>query len=164
MHITKRPGLAADVEFTRSVHHRAYREVVVVQYGRWNEEAQDGFFLAAWSMAPHDVILCDDVRCGYMCVEDRDDDIHVRELVIDPDFQGNGIGTHILRDVIERAIARGVPVRLATHRLNRAENLYRRIGFRESGRTDSHILMEWNREHDAAQQALATDSVESGGY
>lgn len=152
MRITKRPGVGTDVEFARSVHHRAYRDVVVAQYGRWNEEAQDGFFLAAWSLARHDVILCDDVRCGYMCAEDRDDDIHVRELVIDPDFQGKGIGTHILRDVIERAIARGVPVRLATHRLNRAVNLYLRLGFHESGRTDSHILMEWNRGYDDAAQ------------
>ena len=151
MHITKRPGLVTDVEFARSVHHRAYRDVVVAQYGQWNEEAQDQFFIAAWSLAPHDVILCDDVRCGYLCAEDRDDNIHVRELVVDPDYQGQGIGTYILRDVIERAIARGVPVLLATHQLNRAVNLYRRLGFRESGRTNSHILMEWNRGHDPAQ-------------
>jgi len=145
MRITKRPGLATDLEFVRWVHHRAYRDVVVAQYGRWNEEAQDEFFIAAWSLAPHDVILCDDVRCGYMCVEDRDNDIHLRELVIDPDSQGRGIGTHLIRDVFERATARGVPVSLATHRSNRAVNLYSRLGFRESGRTTSHILMEWNR-------------------
>lgn len=148
MHITKQPGRGTDVEFARSVHHRAYRDVVVAQYGLWNEEAQDEFFIAAWSLAPHEVILCDDVRCGYMCVEDRDHDIFIRELVIDPVSQGKGIGTHILRDVIERAIARGVPVRLVTQRLNRAVNLYCRLGFRESGRTDSHILMEWKRGHD----------------
>jgi len=156
MDITKRPGLATDVEFTRSVHHRAYRDVVVAQYGQWNEAAQDQFFIAAWSLAPHDVILCDDVRCGCMSVEDRDDDIHLREFVIDPDSQRKGIGTHLLRDVIERAIARSVPVLLATHQLNRAVNLYRRLGFRESGRTDSHILMEWNRGHEQAPTRALT--------
>ena len=142
MHITKRPGLDTDVEFARSVHHRAYRDVVVAQYGHWNEETQDQGFIAAWSQAPHEVILCDEVRCGYLCVEDRDDDIFVSQIVIDPDFQEQGIGTHILQDVIERAVVRGVPLRLTTQVLNRAVNLYLRLGFRESERTDAHILME----------------------
>jgi GNAT superfamily N-acetyltransferase len=66
-------------------------------------------------------------------------------LVIDPASQGQGIGTQLLEDVFERASARGVPVRLRTQRLNRAVNLYTRLGFRESGRTDSHILMEWKQ-------------------
>ena len=145
MHITKRPALADDVEFARSVHHRAYRGIVVRQYGPWNEEAQDEFFVAAWSSSTHEIILCDDVRCGYMFVEDGDEDIHVRELVIAPDFQGKGIGTHILRNIISQAMARGVLVRLRTHQLNRAVNLYRRLVFRECGQTDSHILMEWQR-------------------
>jgi GNAT superfamily N-acetyltransferase len=150
MHITKRPGLDTDVHFACSVHHRAYRDVVVAQYGQWNEAAQDEYFIAAWSRAPHEVILCDDVRCGYLCVEDRSDDLFAREIVIDPDFQGQGIGTHIIQDLIELAAARGMPLRLTTQLLNRAVNLYRRLGFRESGRTDTHILMEWKCGHDCA--------------
>jgi hypothetical protein len=45
--------------------------------------------------------------------------------------------------VIENAGVRQVPVRLGTFRVNRAVNLYRRLGFREVGKTDTHILMEW---------------------
>ncbi len=143
MHIAKRPATAADIDFARSVHHRAYRDVAVRQFGPWDEEAQDKFFSEGWFGAPHEIIECDGVACGYLCVEDREGDIHVRELVIDPEYQGKGVGSHVLREVIGRARARQVPVRLGTFHANRAVNLYRRLGFREVGKTETHILMEW---------------------
>ena len=81
--------------------------------------------------------------CGYICVENREEDIHIREIVIDPKFQGKGLGTSLLREIIEDAEARQVPVRLGTQQANRAVNLYRKLGFREFERTTTHILMEW---------------------
>ena len=143
MHIAKRPALATDTEFARSVHHRAYRDVSVRQFGPWDEKAQDEFFAAGWSAAAHEIVLCDGVPCGYVRVEYRESDIHVHELVIDPEFQGRGIGSHILREVIAHAMARRVPVRLDTFHVNHAVNLYRRLGFREVGKTDTHVLMVW---------------------
>jgi len=144
MNISKRPALDADTDFARSVHHQAYRDVVVRQYGVWEEEAQDDFFKSDWDPPAFEVILCDGMPCGYTRVEDHGIDIHVRELVISPQFQGRGIGTQILRGVIDRAKVRQVPVRLGTQHANRAVELYRRLGFREFDRTGTHILMEWS--------------------
>lgn len=145
MKISRRPALDADTDFARSVHHQAYRDVVVRQFGVWDEKAQDEFFKGDWDSAAFEIILCDEVPCGYMCIEDREGDIHVRELVVLPQFQGQGVGSHILREVFERARTRRVPVRLETQQANRAVNLYRRLGFRELGRSDTHIQMEWHR-------------------
>ena len=145
MNVSSRPATIADIDFARSVHHRAYRDVIERQYGPWDESAQDKLFAAAWSAAEHEIVLHDEVRCGYTSIEIRAEVIYLHELVIDPDFQCRGIGTHVLRDVIEQASSRGVPVRLRTHIINRAANLYRRMGFRETGRTRSHVLLEWNR-------------------
>lgn len=143
MRVTKRPASAEDTDFARSVHHRAYRDVSGPQYGPWDEKAQDEFFAASWAEAPHEIILCDGSPCGYACVEHREDDIHVRELAIDPEFQCRGVGTRVIRELFDDAMARGVAVRLGTHRMNRAADLYRRLGFREYDRTDTHILFEW---------------------
>jgi len=46
--------------------------------------------------------------------------------------------------VIEEARARHVPVKLGVLRENRALHFYEKLGFREIGRTEIHILMEWN--------------------
>src|SRR5262245_28219872 len=143
MIVSKRQATEADYEFARVVHHRAYREVIERQYGPVEETAQDKFFANAWVEATHEIVLCDTVRCGYCCVEDRGHDIFIRELVIDPDYQGRGIGTTILQGVLNDSKTRKVPVRLRTQTLNRAAALYRRLGFRESRRTDTHVEMEW---------------------
>ena len=137
--------MVSDMDFARSVHHRAYREVIERQYGPWDEANQDRYFDSAWSKETHEIILFDGVRCGYSCVENQNDAIYLRELVIDPDFQNRGIGTHILRNLIDRAIERDVPLRLRTQIVNRAANLYRRMGFRETDRTESHLSFEWNQ-------------------
>jgi len=145
MIVSKRQATETDHEFARSVHHRAYRDVIERQYGPWDETEQDRLFDAAWVAAAHEIVLCDAVACGYCRIECRDDAIVVHELVIDPNFQGRCTGTRIMESVLKDAAKRAVPVRLQTQLVNRAANLYRRLGFRERGRTDRHILMEWRR-------------------
>ena len=142
MKITRRQATEADTAFARRVHHAAYRDVVERQFGAWNEADQDRFFESDWRDAAFEIVLADGTPCGYTCIEDRAADVHVRELVVAPDFQGRGIGTTILREVIERAEARGVPAHLGTFRTNRALDLYRRLGFREIERTDVHVILE----------------------
>jgi ribosomal protein S18 acetylase RimI-like enzyme len=143
--ISRRIALTTDTAFARDVHHRAYREVVVRHYGPWHEETQNDLFDAAWSAANHEIILCKDVPVGYLCVEEDIDEIRLQEIVIDPQFQQQGIGTRILKEILGHASGRGVPVRLRTQLTNRAADLYRRMGFQEYGRTDRHILMEWRK-------------------
>ena len=144
LQVTTRPACAADMEFVRAVHHQAYRDVVQQQSERWDEKEQDRHFAESWASITFEIVLRDGIPCGYTCIEDRQNDIHVRELVILPEFQNQGVGSSLLRTAMERARARRVPVRLGTFHVNRAANLYRRLGFQETGRTDIHILFEWN--------------------
>jgi GNAT superfamily N-acetyltransferase len=147
MRITTRPATEADAEFARSVHHAAYRDVVERQFGPWDEAAQDGFFARDWRGATFVIVLADGTPCGYACIEDRstaaEADVHVRELVIAPQYQGRGIGSALLRDAQARARSRGVPVHLGTFTQNRALTLYLRLGFREIERSDGHVILRW---------------------
>jgi ribosomal protein S18 acetylase RimI-like enzyme len=140
--LTRRAAVDADREFARRAHHDAYRDVVMRQFGAWDEAWQDRRFRASWMPDAHEILLWDGVPCGYLGVDERGDDFYVREIVVRPEFQGRGIGTAILQGVIERARQRGLPVRLQALHRNRAIELYRRLGFREVGRTDTHVLFE----------------------
>ncbi|HEU5318055.1 MAG TPA: GNAT family N-acetyltransferase [Chloroflexota bacterium] len=140
MRVTRRPARGADTEFARRVHHAAYREVCEAQFGPWDEAAQDRFFEGDWRDARFEIVLADGEPCGYLSVDDTGDSLYVREIVLDPGYQGRCIGSTLLREVLERARSRGVPVLLGTHLKNRAGELYRRLGFRETGRTDTHML------------------------
>ena len=144
MQLTTRLATDSDTAFARETHHGAYRDVVIAQYGAWDDADQDCYFENNWREAKFDIILCDDTPCGYAAVEYRADDVHVRELVIHPKWQGRGIGTTFLKGVMESAARKGLPVRLGTQHRNRALKLYQRLGFREIGRTETHVLLEWS--------------------
>jgi ribosomal protein S18 acetylase RimI-like enzyme len=143
MQIDTRPATDADTDFALATHHAAYREVVELQFGSWDEQSQDLFFAADWQPDSVEIICVEGARCGYWQVEVRDLDIHVRELVVHPTCQGRGIATNLLMGLRAAALERGKPIRLGTFHRNRAVNLYRRLGFREIGSTDTHVLMEW---------------------
>jgi ribosomal protein S18 acetylase RimI-like enzyme len=143
MRLQRRLASPTDAQFGRNVHHQAYRDVVERQFGAWNVAEQDAYFQDGWDAAAHEIVECDGVPVGYVSVEDRPDLVHLRELVLLPEFQNQGIGTALLRHVMTHAQQRGVPVQLQALLANRAAELYRRVGFREIGRTDTHILFEW---------------------
>ena len=144
MTITSRPATDADTEFARELHHAAYREAVIRQFGSWDEKEQDQHFLGDWLGARFAIIMVDGRPCGYAAVEDRAEDVLVRELVIHPAQQGKGIGSSFMRDCMARAKERGVPVRLGTfHQNHRALAFYKRLGFHQTGKTNIHVLLEW---------------------
>lgn len=138
--ITRRPATSEDTSWARGVHHAAIRETVESQFGSWDETQQDLFFTNDWNGGEFEVIEFDGVPCGYVCIEERADDVHLRELDIDPAFQRRGIGTALLGAAADLASQRGVPVVLGTLHKNRAAQLYRRLGFVETGTTETHTL------------------------
>lgn len=142
--LERKPATAEDREFMRQVHHRAYHDVVVKQFGDWNEEAQDKFFESDASNSPHEIILSNGEPCGYFSMEETEEAIELHELVILPEFQGKGIGSKILKEVLEKAKTKNIPARLQVLKENKAADLYLRLGFKETGETDTHILMELN--------------------
>ena len=86
MKIALRSAEDADTAFARRVHHLAYRDIVERQFGSWNEGDQDRFFGGDWRDARFEIIIADGTPCGYVCIENRDEDLHVREIVLLPDF------------------------------------------------------------------------------
>jgi GNAT superfamily N-acetyltransferase len=137
-------AVLADTDVAREVHHQSYREVVERQFGPWDPAFQDRRFADDWAGGSgYSIVLCDGEPGGHLCLEERVDHLHVREIVIAPAFQGRRIGTALLRQVLRHAGERRLPVRLGTLHANRAAALYRRLGFQEVGRTPTHLLFAW---------------------
>ena len=137
-HIRLRPATQIDEELARSIHHRSLRDVVVRQFGPWNEELQNGFFKQSGFPDGFEIIEYDGTPCGYIRTDQSGSRSEVHSLYIDPRFQRKGIGTALL----ERVIALGRPVGLQVLFENAdASALYRRLGFRVVGRSDTHFRM-----------------------
>lgn len=138
----RRPAQDADQAIARRIHHRAFREVVERQFGSWDESLQDRFFDDEWGRQAHELVVLDGQPAGYTAVEHFDDHVFIHNVVLDPDAQGHGIGTTLLAEIVDAAREKAVPVRLQVLHANRAVNLYRRLGFIETGRTPTHLMME----------------------
>lgn len=141
--ITKRTATKADTDLAREIHHEAYHDVVLRQFGSWDEKLQDDFFNDDWEPSAHDIILADNEICGYTRIRREPDHIFLDELVFLPKFQGKGIGTSILKELIEESRRKKLPIRLGVFKENRAQELYRKLGFKNVGTTDTQFKMEW---------------------
>lgn len=142
--ITYQPAdVTKDFDFARLVHHSAYRDVVIRQFGSWDESLQDTFFIEKWKNGSHQFIVFAGERIGCLSVEYKPECVYLNELQILPEHQGKGLGSLVLRELQEKSRKLKLPLRLQVLRENYAAALYKRHGFVERSQTDTHILMEW---------------------
>jgi ribosomal protein S18 acetylase RimI-like enzyme len=73
------------------------------------------------------------------------DRIFLGGIQIHPDFQGNGVGTHLVTELIEESRASGKPVALNVDQVNvRARSLYERLGFQRQSESETEIHMRFH--------------------
>jgi len=95
-----RQAVAADVEFARQLHHAAYYDVVIAQFGHWDKGQQDRFFLAKWDPPKTRIIERDGIPIGTIRIDQSDDHVFLSEIQILPVHQGQGIGSMLIREVL----------------------------------------------------------------
>lgn len=84
------------------------------------------------------------VPIGYRCVVVHDDHVWLDELAVVPDARGRGIGSWLMREVMDGAATRGLPVRLSALVRNQpALELYERLGFWMTHVEPPRAYLEW---------------------
>ena len=132
-----------DIEYARVIHHSAYKDVLLSQFGSWDEDLQISFFKDAWDSHRHSILLKNGIRYGYVAVSETHEEILIDELVIEPQFQGRGIGSAFLQAMICKAQRLKIPIRLQALKKNRAAKLYEKLGFVRYGETEHHFKFEY---------------------
>ena len=132
-----------DREDLLRIHIAAMSAHLVAALGEWSQ-AQASEHLDVWLRTGRaQVIMVDDVIAGLLDVVWKPDALHIVRIEIDPSFQGRGIGTRVVVDVLAEARRRGIPARLDVFIANPARRLYERLGFQEIGRDGPSVNMEW---------------------
>ncbi|WP_322806429.1 GNAT family N-acetyltransferase [Thermanaerothrix sp.] len=73
----------------------------------------------------------DEKKVGAYWIEERERVVHLHGIVIAPSYQGQGIGTQVLKHLINKYRGRMDAIELGVHASNvRAKALYERLGFR----------------------------------
>ena len=110
-------------------------------WGKWDEEWQSARFRDNFDPSDYQIIVVDGRDAGEIILADRESELYIASILILPEYQGHGIGTAIIRDILARADQRGLPVALQVLKVNPARRLYERLGFAVIGETDTHYLM-----------------------
>jgi ribosomal protein S18 acetylase RimI-like enzyme len=105
--------------------------------------AQDQHYRANYPGATLDVIEVDGEPAGRLYVHRGADDIRIMDIALAPGFRGRGIGTALLRELIEEAGSSGRALSIHVERQNPARSLYDRLGFVPAGEHGVYVLMKW---------------------
>jgi len=90
-----------------------------------------------------DVIERNGVPIGRLYLQERKTRLHIVDILLMPEHCGKGLGSEILKGLIERAGSKGKGVGIFVEKYNPALRLYRRLGFTEIQDTDIYLEMEW---------------------
>lgn len=142
--VSLRPVVAEDWEFWRKLHHVAERATIERQFG-WDEALQDNFARTTFEddEGERAVIVVDGKDAGWWQVKPREGELFLNQLIVHPDYQGQGIGGGLLDGLMVRAKAEGRRVKLQTLLENTAKGMYEKRGFKVVGVVHTHWVMEW---------------------
>jgi len=135
-----RPATDDDLQFLYELHVATMKEYVDRTWG-WDDADQWRRFQVRFNPAGQQVIVAHGRDVGKLVYEQQPTELFLAELEILPEFQGQGIGTEIVEDLIERAVRQRQPLRLRVLKVNRACQLYSRLGFSVADETDTHYRM-----------------------
>ena len=140
MNLKYLPAIEQDRAFFIHVHHTAYRDTIEEMFG-WDEERQDELANLPFDEGGINIVWNRDNRIGVVGWEEREDHLWLKELFLLPEYQGQGIGSQIVKDTITKSRSLAKDVRLRTLKANtRAKELYERHGFVVTEASDIH----WN--------------------
>ena len=97
--------------------------------GRFDEHRVRQRFRDSFAPGHTSVIVANGAFAGCVTVRPAEDGRWLEHFYLDPSLQGRGLGSAVLRTLLDRADADGVPVRLNVLRGSAAQRLYERHGF-----------------------------------
>jgi len=110
---------------------------------RMQFEAQHQYYQENYQGAAFQVIVRDGVSVGRLYVARWEDEIRIVDIALLPEHRSAGIGTLLLTDLLEEARQAGKRVSIHVEKFNRAQELYRRLGFVPVKDAGVYMLMEW---------------------
>lgn len=150
--VALRPATEADYDFMRLLYHSTREEEM--QHFPFDEEQKKAFldqqFAAQFEhygihypTVERNIVEKDGRPVGRMWVDEWRDQIRLVDIALMPEKRGSGVGTMLVRSVLDRGAAAGKPVTIHVEAYNPAMHLYERLGFVRVDTNGVYYLMRW---------------------
>ena len=140
MEVRFRAFRTEDFTFARGLYFETMRWAIERLFG-WDEAFQQRSFAGWFKPDEVSIITADGTDVGWMQQRQDRDAIFLGSIYVIPTMQGKGIGTHVIRTLIDLAAARSQAVTLAVMKMNPAVSLYERLGFRVMSEDEYKVYM-----------------------
>jgi len=142
--VTTRPAVDADLAFILDCFLRAMRPSLTEWRGEWNELRERTRFVDVLDLDRATIIEADEAMVGFLLLVESPRVLQLHTIAITPEHQGRGIGSEIVRDVVNIGRQTGRYVVLSVLKSNpRAEALYVRLGFCVVEETEYYRHLRW---------------------
>jgi GNAT superfamily N-acetyltransferase len=152
-----RPVSESDDEFLLSVYASTredehaqveWAEGQKEMFLRWQLDLQRGEYNSRFPDAAYDVIVVDGRPAGRIWVGTDEEQIRLLDIALLPEFQNRGVGTALLRRLMDQAVQTGKALRHMVFVLNNnADRFYERLGFRVIDDLGAYRHMEWRADN-----------------
>jgi ribosomal protein S18 acetylase RimI-like enzyme len=140
--VSLRPATEADTDLLHDIYASTRTEELAPvpwsdeqkhTFLRFQSGAQLTYYREHYPNAEFLVIVHEGSDIGRIFVQPGEADFRVMDVGLLPEWRGKGIGTQLMRDMIERAGELELPVVLHVESFNPAMRLYERLGFLDDG-------------------------------
>jgi len=150
--VSLRPATEADYDFMRRLY-ASTREAEMTQFPF--DDAQQRAFLdqqfaaqfahyrTHYPTCERNIIERDGTPVGRLWVDEWRDQIRLVDIALMPECRGLGIGSTLLRQILDRGAATGKSVTIHVEGFNPALGLYQRLGFERVDTNGVYFLMRW---------------------
>jgi ribosomal protein S18 acetylase RimI-like enzyme len=142
MQYSLRPATDSDYDFLYQLKVTCLKEYITATWG-WDETFQKEHFASHFDPQKSQIIMVNGEDVGELSVQDLVDELFLSRILIQPAYQGRGLGTALIQNLQNQAAAKKVPLSLQVLTVNPAYRLYRRLGFQVVERSNTHYLMKW---------------------
>jgi len=140
MKISFRPAGLRDFDYCSTLYF-AGREKAILEEGL-DRSALVADLRRRWEVTQVRMITLDDADIGWLQTTAQGETLFIVQFFIDAPFQGQGIGTEVMRRIIDEGRTLGQAVTLGVVKTNPALRLYERLGFRITHEDERKFYMK----------------------
>ena len=151
--ITLRPVKESDDEFLLTVYASTRAEEM--ERVPWTAEQKDAFvrmqfaaqkshYAAEYPRASHDMICADGTPVGRIYLDRDAGRLHILDITVLPQHRNAGIGSFLLRQLLQEAAGSSKPVNIYVENFNPSLRLFKRLGFQVAEENGFQLLLKWD--------------------
>ncbi|MCG8552463.1 MAG: GNAT family N-acetyltransferase [Desulfobacterales bacterium] len=129
-----------DIEFIFQLRTQTMKKDFDNTFG-WDEDEQ--WTRAADEIQHAQIITINQVDIGVIKVVPKIKALHLHQMQILPNYQGKGIGSKLVSQVLDRAKNQNFPVTLLVLKGAAAKRIYDRFGFSVINEYENNYMMRW---------------------